>query len=495
MRWSVERAEPAPGAISLGELGRRIVRGYRTVAGFGLAGAVLAAAYLLVTPAVYQSEVLIRIDPRPLHLPRRDAASKVTYENQTAISVLESQVRILESTPLLTSVVDSLALARDREFVDGTPSLAERARDALAHPGSATATGVGAAGDGSCQAGPTGVAPCPETARRTALGRLRKAVTVRRLAGSYVLAVRVTSRSPDTARRIADALTATYLSAIRRDDAERLKAASRQVAAGLSSLEEAVRSDGDEVGRARRKAGIVDGARGSVDEQQLAEVTRQLLDARAQLQRARTRCDYLRALSRSDAGLDAEAFPDFPALEALRLKGASLAVQEEGLTARLGPRHPDVARMAEQRRRNGALLRQELERTAASECNERARAQSVDSALSVRARDLERTVLAASAAGVELRDRLRRAVVDGSALEAAERRVSELEQGSALSLENVRVLGPAEEPRGPVTSRARLVAAAIAAGAITGAAWLATRSPRGGLPAGDTGAGRGIVPG
>ncbi|GJD46954.1 hypothetical protein AFCDBAGC_4839 [Methylobacterium cerastii] len=465
--------------VSLGEIGQRFLGGYRILVVSVLGAAFLAMAYVAVSPADYRSEVRIRIDPRQLRMPSPELEAKAIADNRMAIAFLDSQVRVLKSSTVLGYAIDTIGLNHDPHYATAAPSLWAQALRFL--PGSTENGGPVRVKDTptlQCEAAPPITSACRTPTFRAALDRLAKDVTVRRAAGSYVVVVQARSNEPAMAKRIADAITTAYIEDIRRTRSRRLAEAGRQVTSGLSALQEAVELDEDRIVEASRRLQIVRGSDGSVVDQQLKEMTKVLGEARLRSQDLQTQSDYLARLSRSDSGLDAVQFPDFPGIEALRVQEASLARQEGAMVAKLGPRHPDVMRLSEQRKRNRTLLQRELTRTAEAIRNEAGRARAVAGALSVRAEELKRTVLATSAASVEVRQLERIAKADGTVLQVALRRAAELDQVSLISPYDVRLLGPADTPRGPTVPRSSIVAAAALAGLFVGGAWVATRYTR-----------------
>lgn len=458
------------GAVTLAGIVRRVLRGTRVLAACGVAGGGLALAYLAVTPPTYQAEARLLIDPRPLRLPDQDTAP-APLDGDTAIARLANEVRVMHSDPVLLAVIDRLHLDEDQEFRRPDRPLADRV-SRLVPPWSGTPPVPACTAGGQAD-------DCPDGPRLTALRRLRRAVTIRRENGSFVVTVQARSEAPAEATRIADAVVSVSLAETRRREAERLATARDGLEAVLPVLQARLRTADAQYDAAVQRFGAVGGSAGDLDTQQLAGAMRDLVDARVRTETARARSEQL---SRSD--LDGESFPDDRVLEALRLQGASLD-RRQVAAATLGPRHPDVAVLAEQRAQSRALTRQELARAADAAHADYDRARAAEQLLKTRVDALGRRAAENAQARVALNELARVAEADGDALQAASRRAAELGADSAAGVANIRLLGPASTPRGPATPRAGFVAVSVVAGLTAGAAFLAAtaRPLRAGTPA------------
>ena len=169
------RIEPAS-AISLSFLLDALRRRWIVLAlAIGLM-VVLGTAYALLTPKKYAATASLLIDTRLAQLSQTDAAASVV--DQAAV---ESQIELLRSEKMLTSVINKLDLLQDPEFGSATSQDSDEA--------------------------PT----TPGVALRRAIAIMTANLGVSRVGRSYL--VSVTYNSPDSikAARIANAVAAAYI--------------------------------------------------------------------------------------------------------------------------------------------------------------------------------------------------------------------------------------------------------------------------------------------
>jgi uncharacterized protein involved in exopolysaccharide biosynthesis/Mrp family chromosome partitioning ATPase len=178
----------------------------------GIASAVVAAliggvAFCMLAPPMYTAQLLILVGPNQAALGDL-AGGRVASPSfgDTALndSNLESQVEILKSEFLARQVIDRLHLADDPEFANGWVSaLAERL---------AGVSGLDVAKSGATSGAPAD--PARATASeipQRALRAFERALDVRRVRETFVIAVSFTSHDPQHAASTANAVASSYL--------------------------------------------------------------------------------------------------------------------------------------------------------------------------------------------------------------------------------------------------------------------------------------------
>ena len=158
----------------------------------------LAAALAFLLPPAYTATALILVEPAGKNLLEPGATAPPAPGSESAR--VDSEVEILRSDAIALAVITQKGLMSDPEF-GPRPSLLRRlAAPARAAPGQARLL--------------------PQT-----LARFRKAVEVRRRGLTYLISVSVTSRSPERAAELANALAQAHIDAqIRAKSAETLAA-------------------------------------------------------------------------------------------------------------------------------------------------------------------------------------------------------------------------------------------------------------------------------
>lgn len=153
-----------------------------------LVGVAIAAVYVFTTPPIFTAHAQVLIDVQtPQTLPQRPGEIGITLDT----AQVESQLAIMRSDNLATSVVEQLGLAQDLEFVPRSASLFERITGILKRT-------------------PAAAQP-PELAQRFAVLALQDRLEVRRQGISYAIDIYVRSRDPEKAAKIANALADLYV--------------------------------------------------------------------------------------------------------------------------------------------------------------------------------------------------------------------------------------------------------------------------------------------
>lgn len=258
------RTEP----LSFYDLINFLRRNCRLIAVSMVLGLLFGIVYVVKTPSSYEAYARLVIDPEQSRILSQDAATGTVIIEAAEIA---SQVEIVKSEAIADSVVRSLGLFDDPEIINASSWLGSLKQTIM------SAGNFILGGDTASQA------PLveEERMRRTMEGFLSR-VSVRRVGQSYVLEIGYRSGDPVQAARTANALAEAYIRNGMKDRAAAAKQGAqwlegRLMEVGLKAREAALaaeqyRSDHDIMAMANAT---------TLDQQQLAELSSQMLSARA----------------------------------------------------------------------------------------------------------------------------------------------------------------------------------------------------------------------
>jgi uncharacterized protein involved in exopolysaccharide biosynthesis len=322
----------------------------------------------------------------------------------------------------------------------------------------------------------------------SAIRALASRISVKRPERTYVIDLSVSSRDAAKAARIANATTQAFIeaqSAMRADAARR---ATDSLAGRLQSLRARVAEAERKAEEYKEQNGLVGAQAGELTEQQLVEMSRQLTDARAQTDAARSRYDEAVALRKRGADIGAVAVGlNLATLTPLRAQQAEARQKVGDLTAELGPRHPLVKDAEARQREADEAVGAELARIVESYHFEYAKAKDFEGSLAAQLESLEKQTFANGRALIGLRDVEREADAarkDFDLFETRSRQTGDIQQVDA-ALPNIRIVSLAAIPLEPtLPPRASVLGSAgVLFGAAAGAAMAVLRdrrnSPRG----------------
>jgi uncharacterized protein involved in exopolysaccharide biosynthesis/Mrp family chromosome partitioning ATPase len=388
----------------------------------GLAGLVLASlASLLITPK-YVSTAQLFIDPRDLRVLQNEVSPTMVGSDPTSITAyLESQARIIASDSIKARVVESEHLDSDPEFGgSASPGLLSRL---------------------------FGGAPSKRDGMLYALAELDRRVSVRRGERTFVIDISVTSRDPEKAARLANALANAYLEnqAAVRDAAA--KRATESLTGRLEELRSRLRDAENKAERFKEANNLVAAGGRSISEEQLALSNAQLVAARTRVTEAKAKYDEI-ARTRASS-LEAGAIPEALAsntMTALRAQLGAALSREADLTASLGARHPSLFAAQSQVRDARRQIAEELGRIARAARSEYDRALAAERQTAARVDELKSGQFAAGRAGVELRELEREVESSRVIYEGFLKRARETGELSGIDTTNARIISQAMPP-------------------------------------------------
>lgn len=461
----VRSLDPRPPAARDDEMWRPLIdsaavfgevwRSKRLILGCALLGAVLGVAVAVSTPRAYYAATDILIDPREWAVLDRDAG-RGGLQADAALAMIENQIRVMTSRPVLRETVERLDLASDTEF-NGQGSAGISPSALFGALRGLLSSGGGAGGDGR---------------EAIAVNNLGRALSVSRGGRTFVVSVGVTSNDPEKSALIANTVTEVYLDASARIQAGSTGRAADELTARLDELRLGVEQAERAVETFKAENEIIDAQGRLITDDEITRLNDQLSQARA-------RTVELRARAQSARDLDVQAvvtgsLPEQIAsgsMTELRAQYTNLQLSADRLAVRLGPRHPELLAVQAQLRGAELQIRTELSRIVASLQVDLTRAQQQEQELST---ELARLKVRQGDLGnelVTLRELEREASAKRAVYEAFLLRARETGEQRELNTANMTIISEAVPPLLPSgISRAVISAGGLTFGLVFGIA-------------------------
>ena len=311
-----------------------IRRQFRIIVFVALVGISLGAVYLATTPVSYTAQVMLLIDSRKVQLFQQQS---VLGDIPIDTASVDSQVEVLKSENVALSVIKDLHLTQDPEFVAPGGGLIGTIVGFISNP------------FGSSE---------PESEfelTRNAIGVFQKGLDVKRVGLSYVIGISFRSLNPGRAAQVANGIADAYIV----DQLEAKYQATKRAAVWLQDRIRELRDQASTAERAvvafKTKNNIVTTGGTLMGEQQVAELSSQIVIARAQSSEARARLDRIETVLNADspdATVDATVTDTLKNDVITKLRSQYLEYKQRTAdwTARVGPNHLAVVRTPQ---RNG----------------------------------------------------------------------------------------------------------------------------------------------
>jgi exopolysaccharide transport family protein len=382
-----------------------------------------------------------------LDLQRRNVLSDIDSAvtgNPPDSSRVDTETQILSSRTLVARVVDSLNLADDPEFAGKSESGGLKATFARMFGKPAAASVVEKA-------------RLRSAARERAIAKLTKARDVRRVGLTYILQVSATSESPVKAARLANSFAELYLTQQLENKYDTIARANEWLARRLDALRQEVQAKERAVEVYRAQNGLLSASGSTLTEQAISNLNLQMVAAKADLSEREARLRSIEgALARgANADTAAEALGSV-VIANLREKQADIARRKAEISAKYGPRHPEVKRVDEESADIEKRIDQEVSRIVASLRNEveiaRNRVGSFQGSLGA-----QQTDLAANNVGaVKLRELERDAEASKILYEGFLSRSKQIAEQGGVEQPDARIVSRAAVPNIPSSPQTRL---------------------------------------
>lgn len=384
-----------------------------------LATAAAVEALALVTPH-YTSALAILVDPAALNIVENDIVARQP-QNDSGISQMETQVRVIRSDSVLRRVVRRLDLGNDPDFAG--PGWVDRVQDWLArHIDSELGRNADPA--------------------EAALDALRKVVSVRRPERTLIIDVYVETRNAETSARIANAVADAFLDEESASRTGLAKRVSGFLGDGLASLRGGVEDVEARILRYRRDNGLVSAGGTPLSDSRLGALNQQLVTAEIRRAEARARLDQARRGAPGDAGAALPEMLQSRELRNLRQQDATLSRNTAELAARLGARHPVLLEQAAQEKDLKRQIQREKERIVDGLQQDDDRAAASEAAIRAELRDAKSEVGDNDRAEVGLRELNRELAARRSVYASYLRRTQEVGAQERIDSARIRVLSP-----------------------------------------------------
>ncbi|WP_029074595.1 GumC family protein [Kaistia adipata] len=378
----------------------------------------LGAAFAYVTTAakVYQATTRVLLDPRDKQL----VGPEVVRPTQGVdLSWIETQVDLVTASATLRKVVDSENLINSPEFGGG------------------------------------GDAPDLDKVLTT----FAKHVRAERAAETYVIDVIVSSRSPEEAARLSNAVAEAFITSLTEAKQNAARQANLLIARQVSDLQAKSREADERVEAYRKQHGFVQVDGRSVDEQTLTQLNEANVAARLKADEASARLARLDSIARSSDGDLASALStiDSSVLARLKLDYAAALRQQTELGETLGGRHPRMQTAAADVARSRSLIKTELHALAAKARVEADLAKSQVASTAAALAAATNKVNETSEASVTLRDLEGEASIRRDAYRAFVARAQETGLQENLQVSDARIIGPAPIPLYPSWPKKKII--------------------------------------
>jgi succinoglycan biosynthesis transport protein ExoP len=311
--------------------------------GFLFVGILGASAYVLTAQPLFTSTAKLIMDTSKIQAFQQQGMS-LLGDPQVDAPTVDSQVEIIKSDNVAQMVVKDLRLTDDPEFVADDTRVTAKILSILKA---------------------FFVAPAKPDALRRAIGRFSERLVARRIGTTYVIAVSFSSWDGVKSARIANAIIEAYIREQLETKAHTTRRTGMWLESRLDELRAQARLADHTVQDFKAKNKIIDTPQGLINENQLSEISTQLVTARAQTGEARARFDRITELLKKDT-------PDTATNDVLRSdviirlrqQYLDISLQEADLSKRVQPDHPALIYLHNEKQEMQHAIRQELQRIA-----------------------------------------------------------------------------------------------------------------------------------
>jgi len=395
---------------------------------------VLATVVAFTLTPKYTSTVEILLDPAS----RKNLGLNFPgVEEQGDAAMVGSQIAILNSLNFLRRVVEQEKLAPKP---GGTPafSLTAWVSDLL---------GLGAApkDEGEAAAPPvTGDAAEFTPEMRAGIGQLLTAMSVQQVGKAPIMSVSMTTTNPELSARLANAVADAYIVDQLENRFEAARRASGWLTDRLQSLREKLRESEEAVAKFRADNNLLAVNAKTLNEQQLSEVSAELLQI--QTEAAGKLAKYEQARKLLESGGKADSIPDVMqsgVIADLRGKLSSASAREADLVSRYGERHPLVVNVRAERSQYERLITAEIQRVVANLKNDYEVAKSRADAMSANVAAASGQANTENALTVKLRELERDAEANRTLYETFLQQAKLTSEQSEVTMKDARIITPA----------------------------------------------------
>jgi polysaccharide biosynthesis transport protein len=415
--------------------------------------AVAALTVVLLSVSVYTFTVQPIYEARAQVLIEKENANVVTFkeafeQNQITDDYYQTQYKILSSRAVARRTLDALNLWDNPQFTPPAETFSLTA--ILAAPSAVVRGWFG-----------TGAAEPPDPietkTQSQAIDRFLKSLAISPIRNSRLVDVKFRSPSASLASNITNTLAKQYIEQNLEFKYTASKDASDWLGARLSEQRQHVEASEQALQRYREQTDSV-----SLEDRQNI-VVQKLADLNAAVTRAKTeRMQKETAYSQIKAvQSDRNAIDTIPAIlsnsfiQQQKAELATLQQTQAQLSEKLGPRHPDMIKIAAAVQTVENKIQGEIGKVVQAMRNDFQAAQSQEQSLAAALEQQKNEALALSRKGIDYGALQRDAVTNRQIFEGLLQRTKETGISGELKSSNIRVVDAAEEPRKPVSPNTR----------------------------------------
>ena len=442
-----QQTAAAVNAINISDVLRGIGRRWKMIALLTLAFVALGLLIILLSKPLYTAEaqLLLKYQDSPY---TRANINVPMQPRQVSDRELKSQVAVLKSRDLALKVIRKLKLAGTAEF--------DALKRGVSLPGRLKIL-LGFAPD-----------PARQTIEQRALTTWYKRLKVYNIPQSKIIVIEYSSHNPQIAAAVANTLAALYKASQSRKTGEARDWLKEQI----GRLTREVEALEKQASQYRARKGLFKGAQSSLSNQELSELSSQIIKAASERSHAQARARAIREMLRRTGSLDASAeVLKSRLIQRLREQQSRLQRRLAELSTTYLENHPKVRAVRRELAGLKRQIRSEALKIAASLEQQAKIAASREAALRASFAKLKAKVSTASIDEVKLRDLERQAKSKRSLLETYLIRYGDAEarDRKIAQLNTVHVISPADVPVMPSFPKpGQIMILAILAGLVLG---------------------------
>jgi len=404
-------------------------------------GAIVGVMVALATPHEYLAISQFVYDPRQLRLTDTDFLPP-SYSSESTLALVDSQVRIVDSVPVLEAVIEQLDLTDDPEFNGSS----EAGFGSL----------LGLAGTIFSGSGDEG-----EDRKIVTVHNLARAVDVYRVEKTFIIQITVKTRDPVKSANIANSILHVYIDQQNHTQSALYERTAESLTLQLDQLRRDVEKAEQRVEQYKAEHDLVDAGGSLIDDEQLVKLNEQLSEIRAQKVEIQSKAETARKLNVDEilSGTSAEIL-ESSTIGELRAEYATAKRRFDTLATSLGPRHPERIAAAETVKSAKTEVSNELRRIVASTQTELRRIVQTEQQLAADLAVMKSRQMDTSADLVRLRELEREANATSAIYESSLKRTRETREQQKISTNNIQIVAEATAPLEPAGSSRKLIAAA-----------------------------------
>lgn len=429
----------------------RVGRSKSLIVATTILGTLLGAGYAMTLPKLYASTVEVLVDPRDLKIVDKEISSS-QLPVDASLAIAESQLRVIQSSSVLTKVIDRTGLAKDPEF---NGDLSDRGilasvRDLFS----------------------TDSTPDATTRETLLLRNLYDHLEVERSTKNFIFNITVKSRDPEKAAVIANTVSDVFREEQGNIQSDTARQATESLTARLNDLRTGVEEAENAVQKYKADNDLVDVQGRLISDDEISRTNDELTTARNQTIRLNAQAASIRSASVEGVLGGGNTLPEefrSGVIVALRSQYGALKQQADGLATKLGPRHPQLIQAQSQVDGIRNEIRNELNRIASSVQVELKRSVQQEQDLAARLAQLKARTASTNEDMVKLRELEREVTAKREVYEAFLLRAKETGELEGMNTTNIRVISPARPALESTGGSRKLVAiAGLLGGLFTG---------------------------